>query len=227
MRRLPIENCSDTAQIETADDVLWAEIAVDDHIPFAFEVWNGRGIDRLKDGELPSDESQRSRCVTFGERFLAVPPSNDGQQQGRARSIKLNDLRNRIPPDEVSQASEFPLRPGEGLRTFISLLNSALSSASAVCIAMGQLGHGRNRRRLCPGSQPANGDTPWFSYTHRLGDVTVKSWRFTGTRSPATAMAVRPQHRSGPYSLVQITSRTLHALLDGQRLATIAATVDR
>jgi hypothetical protein len=97
---------------------------------------------------------------TLGEQFLAVPPSNDGHHQGRARSIKLNDLRNGIHPDEVSQASEFPLRPGEGFRTFISLLNFVLTSASAVCIAMGQLGHGKNRRRLCRGSQPADGGTP-------------------------------------------------------------------
>jgi hypothetical protein len=57
MRRLPIENSRGTAEIETADDVLWPGIAVDDHIPLASEVWNGRGTNRLKDGELPSDES--------------------------------------------------------------------------------------------------------------------------------------------------------------------------
>jgi hypothetical protein len=89
---LPVE---ERARLLVDQQVLRAEVAVDDHAPDASEPGNSRGLDRPESNVESSEPSQHLSGVARLDEVLAVGTARLPEQQGGARRIESQHLRQR------------------------------------------------------------------------------------------------------------------------------------
>ena len=116
-------------------------------VSVTFKAGDSRAINRLKLGQLLADKTQDRWCMAFVDQLLPVSTDNCGQDDHRNRIIKLHNFWDWVRPEQVGKAGEFPLRPGEGLSPFVSLIIPFSTRPRAIRIAMRESWHEVNPHR--------------------------------------------------------------------------------